>query len=124
MIARLKQAGLRFEMEAGAGPVSDALKGKTVVISGNFSVSREQIKQIIALHGGKNSGSLSGRTSFLLAGEKPGPEKMKKAEASGVPVISEKEFMEMISGGAGHGSEKEDSVPESGVDGERQLALF
>lgn len=124
MIARLKQAGLRFEMEAGAGPVSDALKGKTVVISGNFSVSREQIKQIIALHGGKNSSSLSGRTSFLLAGEKPGPEKMKKAEASGVPVISEKEFMEMISGGAGHGSEKEDSVPESGVDGERQLALF
>lgn len=98
MIERLKEAGLQFEMPDTEGPVSDVLKGKTIVISGNFSIPRDQMKKLIASHGGKNSGSLSGKTSFLLAGEKPGPEKMKKAEASGIPVLSEHDFRKMISG--------------------------
>ncbi len=122
MISRLKAAGLRFEAEQEAGPVSGILKGKTVVISGNFSISREEMKQLIKSHGGKNSGSLSGRTSFLLAGEKPGPEKMKKAGASGIPVISEGQFMEMLS--AGEGSASAEAQGQAADDGGKQLTLF
>jgi DNA ligase (NAD+) len=68
----------------------------TIVISGNFSISRDQMKALIVAHGGKNSGSISGKTAFLLAGEKAGPEKLKKAESLGVKIITEKEFMEEI----------------------------
>ena len=69
---------------------------KTIVISGNFSISRDEIKKLIEVNGGKNSGSISAKTSFLLAGEKPGPEKIKKAEALGVKIITEEEFRAMI----------------------------
>lgn len=117
MISRLKAAGLRFETEHEEGPVSDALKGKTIVISGNFSISRERMKQLVAAHGGKNSGSLSGKTSFLLAGEKPGPEKMKKAGTLGIPVMSEEDFMKMISDG-----NQPAGMPES--TDKKQLTLF
>jgi DNA ligase (NAD+) len=96
VIARLKDAGLRFEMEEILKAESDILAGKTIVVSGNFSVSRDEIKGLIAAHGGKSSGSVSGKTTYLLAGEKAGPEKLKKAEASGVKVIGENEFRNMI----------------------------
>ena len=95
-IERLKAAGLQFQVEKEAEQLSETLKGKTVVISGNLSISRDEMKALIAAHGGKNSGSVSGKTAFLLAGEKAGPEKLKKAESLGVRVISEKEFMEEI----------------------------
>lgn len=95
-VGRLKAAGLKFETDSKDEKVSDVLKGKIIVISGNFSVSRDEMKAIIVSHGGKNSGSISGRTSFLLAGEKPGPEKIKKAESIGTPIISEEEFRKMI----------------------------
>ena len=95
-VDRLKAAGLKFETDTKDEKVSDVLNGKTIVISGNFSVSRDEIKALIVLHGGKNSGSISSRTSFLLAGEKPGPEKIKKAESLGTPIISEEEFRKMI----------------------------
>ncbi len=94
-VRRLKDAGLRFETDGAPANLSSALEGKTIVISGNFSISRDQMKALITSHGGKNSGSISGKTSWLLAGEKPGPEKLKKAEALGVPVISEEELMEI-----------------------------
>ncbi len=123
MISRLKAAGLRFETESNEGPVSDVLKGKTIVISGNFSIPREKMKQLIVSHGGKNSGSLSGKTSFLLAGEKPGPEKMKKAEAEGIPVISEEDFMRMLSRGSGDETE-ETADNKAGRPDNRQLTLF
>ncbi len=93
---RLKAAGLKFEIEAGPRKLSDTLAGKTIVISGNFSIPRDDMKALISAHGGKNSGSISGKTSYLLAGEKSGPEKLKKAEALGVPVISEDEFNAML----------------------------
>ncbi len=96
-LERLKAAGLKFEIEAGPQKKSDALTGKTIVISGNFSISRDEMKALIAAHGGKNSGSVSGKTAFLLAGEKAGPEKLKKAEALGIPVIGEDELNEMLS---------------------------
>ena len=97
-IDRLKTAGLKFEMEDTQQKMSDILSGKTIVISGNFSISRDEMKALITSHGGKNSGSISGKTTFLLAGEKPGPEKMKKAEALGIEVINEEEFMALING--------------------------
>ena len=97
-IERLKAAGLKFQVEKEAEQLSETLKGKTVVISGNFSISRDEMKALITAHGGKNSGSISGKTAFLLAGEKAGPEKLKKAESLGIPVISEKELMEEILG--------------------------
>jgi DNA ligase (NAD+) len=95
-IERLKQAGLRFVMDKKQEKLSAALEGKTIVISGNFSVSRDEMKSLIVLHGGKSSGSISGKTSFLLAGEKAGPEKLKKAESLGIKVISEQEFRIML----------------------------
>ena len=96
VIARLKAAGLKFEMDAPAQKLSATLEGKTIVISGNFSISRDDMKALIVAHGGKNSGSISGKTAYLLAGEKPGPEKIKKAETLGVSIISENDFHELI----------------------------
>ena len=95
-IARLKAAGLNFETDSKEEKKSDILAGKTIVISGNFSISRDEMKTLIAAHGGKNSGSVSGKTAYLLAGEKPGPEKLKKAENLGVEIIDEGKFREMI----------------------------
>ncbi|MCR5709400.1 MAG: NAD-dependent DNA ligase LigA [Bacteroidales bacterium] len=97
-VARLREAGLQMEVAVdSAARLSDTLAGKTIVISGNFSISREAMKGLIEAHGGKNSGSVSGKTSWLLAGEKAGPEKLRKAEKLGVPVISEEEFNRMVS---------------------------
>ena len=103
IISRLKAAGLKFKVEEEQKNVSETLKGKVIVISGNFSISRDEMKALIVAHGGKNSGSISGKTSYLLAGEKPGPEKMKKAEALGVEIIDEAGFRGLI----GEGRENE-----------------
>ena len=117
IVSRLKEAGLRFEADAAPEQLSAELEGKTIVISGNFSISRDEMKALIAANGGKNSGSISGKTSFLLAGEKAGPEKLKKAEALGISIISEEEFRQMI------GSAAEQELMREPADGE-QLSLF
>lgn len=109
-IQRLKADGLKMSMEAPAQNLSAALTGKTIVISGNFSISRDEMKELIALHGGKNSGSLSGKTSYLLAGSKPGPEKMKKAEQLGIPVINEEKFRSMLPDGALPENDEEEPI--------------
>lgn len=109
-IQRLKADGLKMSMEAPAQNLSAALTGKTIVISGNFSISRDEMKELIALHGGKNSGSLSGKTSYLLAGSKPGPEKMKKAEQLGIPFINEDEFRSMLPDGALPENDEEEPI--------------
>ena len=97
IIERLKKAGLQFNNEKKAVSESQALAGKTIVVSGVFSsFSRDEIKQLIEYHGGKNSSSISSKTDFLLAGEKMGPEKKKKAEALNVKIINEDEFLKMI----------------------------
>ncbi|MCR4569675.1 MAG: NAD-dependent DNA ligase LigA [Bacteroidales bacterium] len=101
-IERLKAAGLQFSLEKKEGPVSGALFGKTIVISGNFSISRDEMKALIEAHGGKNSGSVSGKTDYLLAGAKPGPEKLKKAAELGVSVIDETQFRELIGSSEGN----------------------
>ncbi len=94
-IQRLKADGLRFSMEAKTA-ASNALEGKTIVISGNFSISRDEMKALIEANGGKNSSSVSSKTSWLLAGSKPGPEKLKKAAELGVSVISEADLRAML----------------------------
>ena len=109
-ILRLKQAGLRFSVESPAEAASEALGGMSIVISGNFSISREDMKALIEAHGGKNSSSLSSKTAFLLAGEKPGPEKMKKAAQLGLKVLSEAEFRAMLPDMQAPAAVREDEV--------------
>jgi DNA ligase (NAD+) len=98
IVARLKKAGLQFELSAEQQQAgSEKLKGLTFVISGVFNKhSRDQLKEMIEFHGGKNSGSISGKTSYLLAGDNMGPEKLKKAQNLGVKIISEEDFEAMI----------------------------
>ncbi|MBQ6199503.1 MAG: NAD-dependent DNA ligase LigA [Bacteroidales bacterium] len=95
-IEALRAAGLRFELGEKAARASDSLAGKSIVISGNFSISRDDMKALIEANGGRNSSSVSGKTDYLLAGEKPGPEKMKKAAELGVKIIDEAAFREMV----------------------------
>jgi len=97
IIARLKSAGIRFELSRSANAnLSDKLAGKVFVVSGVFSRSRDEIKSLIEAHGGKNAGSVSKNTTFVLAGENMGPEKQKKAAQLNIPIISEDELMRMI----------------------------
>jgi DNA ligase (NAD+) len=97
IIQRLKEYGLQFEVGESNEVTSNVLEGKTFVVSGVFSqFSRDEIKAEIERHGGKNVGSISKKTDYVLAGDKMGPEKLKKAEALGVPIISEADFLGMI----------------------------
>lgn len=107
-IQRLRAHGLHFSIEGSdSARLSDALEGMTIVISGNFSVSRDTIKSLIERNGGKNASSVSSKTSFLLAGSKPGPEKLKKCAEIGVRVIGEDEFWKMLPEGSGIASHSE-----------------
>lgn len=120
-IERLKEAGLRFSTDEDSME-STALSGLTIVISGNFSIPRDEMKTLIERNGGRNSSSLSNRTSYLLAGSRPGPEKMKKAEELGIRVIGEKDLIDMIGGQAGNPDIHEKGSGDAGTD--RQLTLF
>lgn len=122
-IDRLEKAGLKFSVGDENGQKSSSLAGNIIVISGNFSVSRDEIKELITAHGGKNSSSVSGKTTYLLAGEKPGPEKLKKAGALGIPVISEDEFRKLIVSGEEPGQENMDNG-EGNDSAPVQLTLF
>ncbi len=95
LVVRLKNAGLQFQMQESM--VSDTLAGLTFVVSGVFAnFSREGIKASIEKHGGKVASSVSAKTSFLLAGDKIGPEKLKKAQNLGIRILSESEYLSMI----------------------------
>lgn len=97
VIERLRKAGVQFEGTAAARPVSDRLAGKSIVVSGVFrTFSRDGIKEAIERHGGKVSGSISKKTTFVVAGADMGPAKRAKADELGVPVIDEDEFSRMI----------------------------
>ena len=96
IIQELRDFGLQFADNSAASRLSDRLSGCTVVVSGNFTRPRDEMKALIAAHGGKNTGSVSGKTTYLLAGEKAGPEKLAKAEKLGVKVITEEEFYSII----------------------------
>lgn len=97
LIQDLKGFGLEFQIDETQNKLlSNILEGKTIVITGNFSISREAMKELLLSHGAKNTGSLSGNTSYLVVGEKAGPEKLKKAEKLGVTMISEEELKDII----------------------------
>ncbi|MAP53851.1 NAD-dependent DNA ligase LigA [Altibacter sp.] len=98
IIERLKQYGVQLEISAEKlANQTNKLKGATFVVSGVFSkVSRNELKKLIEDNGGKVSGSISGKTQFVVAGENMGPSKKTKADDLGVPIISEDEFLEMI----------------------------
>ena len=97
-IERLRKAGVQLESVAVSDEDrSDILAGKTFVISGVFSRhSRDEYKELIERNGGKNTGSISKKTDYVLAGENMGPAKLEKASALGIPIIDEKQFLEMI----------------------------
>ncbi len=94
----LRNAGVQLELSADKMiPAGNSLTGNTIVISGTFlHHSRDEYKDIIVAHGGKNSGSISKKTTFVLAGENMGPAKRDKCTQLGIPMISEEEFLGMI----------------------------
>lgn len=96
LIERLKAAGLYFELGEQTEAAGNALEGKTLVVSGVFERSRDEMKSLIELNGGKVGSSISSKTDYLVRGDKMGPSKLKKAEDLGVPIISEDEFIAMI----------------------------
>ncbi len=98
LINRLKDAGLQMEKQVeDESEFSDKLAGQSIVISGVFSHhSREEYKDMIEKHGGKNVGSISAKTSFILAGENMGPAKLEKAQKLGIKIINEDDFLQML----------------------------
>lgn len=97
IIRRLRQAGMTFEGVGQTGGSAGPLAGKTVVVSGTFEqFTREGIKAAVEAAGGKTAGSVSGNTSFVVAGSDMGPAKRAKAVSLGIPVITEEEFVKMI----------------------------
>jgi DNA ligase (NAD+) len=97
IIQRLRDYGLQMELTEAQTLTSDVLAGQSIVISGVFAHhSRDEYKAIIEQNGGKNVGSISSKTSFILAGENMGPSKLQKAEKLGIRIMSEDEFLELI----------------------------
>ena len=97
IINRLKVCGIQFSQARSNKKKGGILDGKTIVISGVFSkYSRDELKEMIEENGGKNSSSISGSTSFILAGENMGPSKKEKADSLGVLLMSEDEFLKLI----------------------------
>jgi DNA ligase (NAD+) len=95
--SKLKEAGVKLEIEDEVGVErSNVLEGKSFVVSGTFTISRDELKNLIEINGGRNVGSISKSLNYLIAGDKMGPEKLKKATSFSVPIISQDEFMEMI----------------------------
>ncbi|MFN8712607.1 MAG: NAD-dependent DNA ligase LigA [Bacteroidota bacterium] len=100
-LKKLQEQGLQFVLsEEQLEGRSDKLAGLTFVISGVFSRSRDDIKQLIEQNGGKNTGSVSGKTSYLVAGESMGPEKRAKAEKLGVAILTEEQLLKLIDTGS------------------------
>ena len=98
IVEELRANGLQMALsEEVLSERSDKLKGMSIVISGVFMKhSRDEYKSLIEKHGGKNVGSISGKTSFILAGDNMGPSKLEKAQKLGVQIINEEEFLKMI----------------------------
>jgi DNA ligase (NAD+) len=97
IIRRLKAAGMSFKGKSLAAAAKGPLNGKSIVVSGSFiNFSREELKAAIEAAGGRNAGSVSGSTSFIVAGSDMGPSKRARAEKLGVPIISEEEFIKLI----------------------------
>ena len=122
IVERLRSYGLQMQLsEEQIEWTSEKLSGKSIVISGVFAKhSRDEYKALIEKNGGKNVGSISGKTSFILAGENMGPSKLQKAEKLGVPLVDEATFLEMI----GEASAESVSATTPTVAPDGQLSLF
>ncbi len=135
IVERLRSYGLQMQLsEEQITGASDKLAGKSIVISGVFAKhSRDEYKALIEQHGGKNVGSISGKTSFILAGDNMGPSKLQKAEKLGIPLVNEDDFLDMIGGDVVVATENEATaddteapIPEEKprADADGQLSLF
>ncbi|MDD4820302.1 MAG: NAD-dependent DNA ligase LigA [Flavobacteriales bacterium] len=124
-IERLKEFGLKMAIESGiGGSLSSALNGKSFVVSGKFSISRDDMKEMIERHGGKNVSAVSASTDYIIAGEAMGPAKAKKAESLGVKIISEEDFMKMIENKGNENNAFEAHVTKTEKPETDQLTLF
>lgn len=135
IVERLRSYGLQMQLsEEQITGASDKLAGKSIVISGVFAKhSRDEYKALIEQHGGKNVGSISGKTSFILAGDNMGPSKLQKAEKLGIPLVNEDDFLDMIGGDVVAATENEAAVDDTDApiqeekpraDADGQLSLF
>ena len=98
LIDRLKHTGINFELTENTELVSNKLSGLSFVISGVFQhFSRDELKEAISLNSGKVVGSISAKTSYVIAGENMGPSKLKKAKKLNIQIISEEDFINLIS---------------------------
>lgn len=107
IIDRLRRAGVQFEA-AARELASESLAGKSLVVSGRFSRSRDEMKELIERHGGRNLAAVSGSVDYLVTGEKTGPAKLKKAEKLGIRILSEEEFLRLVAEGP---SAADDGMP-------------
>lgn len=99
ILERLERYGLQMEIQETEAPISDVLKGKTLVVSGVFARhSRDELKALIESHGGKVGSSISSKTSYVVAGENMGPSKLEKATQLNIPILSEADFEKLIQG--------------------------
>lgn len=135
IVERLRSYGLQMQLsEEQITGASNKLAGKSIVISGVFAKhSRDEYKALIEQHGGKNVGSISGKTSFILAGDNMGPSKLQKAEKLGIPLVNEDDFLDMIEGDVVAATENEAAVDDTDApiqeekpraDANGQLSLF
>lgn len=135
IVERLRSYGLQMQLsEEQISGASDKLAGKSIVISGVFAKhSRDEYKALIEQHGGKNVGSISGKTSFILAGDNMGPSKLQKAEKLGIPLVNEDDFLDMIGGDVVAATENEAAAEDVAApiqeekpraDANGQLSLF
>jgi len=135
IVERLRSYGLQMRLsEEQINGASDKLAGKSIVISGVFAKhSRDEYKALIEQHGGKNVGSISGKTSFILAGDNMGPSKLQKAEKLGIPLVNEDDFLDMIEGDVVAATENEAAADDTDAhiqeekpraDANGQLSLF
>lgn len=135
IVERLRSYGLQMQLsEEQITGASNKLVGKSIVISGVFAKhSRDEYKALIEQHGGKNVGSISGKTSFILAGDNMGPSKLQKAEKLGIPLVNEDDFLDMIGGDVVSATENEAAVDDTDApiqeekpraDANGQLSLF
>lgn len=125
IVERLRSYGLQMQLsEEQISGATDKLAGKSIVISGVFAKhSRDEYKALIEQNGGKNVGSISGKTSFILAGDNMGPSKLQKAEKLGIPLVNEEQFLEMI-GGDAPAEDGQEPEEKPRVDSNGQLSLF
>jgi DNA ligase (NAD+) len=98
IISELKNVGLNHEIDVSSENITNIMDGKTFVVSGVFeNHSRDELKALVENNGGKNTSSISSKTGYVIAGENMGPAKKAKAEKFGIPILSESDFIELIS---------------------------